>query len=143
MEEVFNWPTVRLVTDAELESGVFVTDVKTFASRLRIPRRRFVDWLTDGYRDAEVYIVDEEGNPVDLDFEALEEEDGDEVRNRIEDWLKDWLKRPERHFTPRLRVEARERVRLVATLLRAIFPKESVVWGMRMPELLVDRNITV
>lgn len=116
--------SVRLVSDAELADPVFLADVKTFASRLRIPRRRFVDWLVDGLRDTETALLDEHGSPVEIDLEAIEHE-------AVEMWLKDWLRMPERHAVPRLRIEARERVRLVATLLRMIFPKESAVWGQR------------
>ncbi|MGO4863331.1 hypothetical protein ACTP2L_07095, partial [Campylobacter jejuni] len=80
--------------------------------------------LVDGVRDCDTELVDLAGNSVTIDFEAIE---GD----TIELWLKDWLKRPERHAIPRLRIEARERVRVVATLLRMIFPKEASVWGRR------------
>ena len=113
---------VRVVTDGALADPVFLADVKTFAGRLRIPRRRFIDWLIDGFRDANAVLVDEHGTPVWIDFDEIE-------RDHIDLWFRDWCKVPEDQVRPRVRAESRERIRLVATLLRAIFPKESTVWG--------------
>lgn len=114
--------TVRLVSDGELSDPVFLADVKTFASRLRVPRRQFVDWLVDGVRDSETCLIDSAGDPVTIEFEEIE-------KDNIDLWVRDWVRMPERHVAPRLRAESRERVRLVATMLRMIFPKESSVWG--------------
>lgn len=115
------WP-VRLVTDGELRNSDFLKDVRTFASKLRIPRRRIVDWLVDGIRDARTILLDEQGRPVEIDFDEIE-------RDHIDLWFRDWATRPAAHVTCRVREESRERVRLVATMLRMIFPKESTVWG--------------
>ena len=116
------WTSVRLVTDEELMNPQFLRDIKTFASKCRIPRRSFVDWLVDGVRDADTVLVDGEGNPVEIDYDEIE-------RDHIDLWFRDWAQRPEAHINPRVREESRERVRLVATMLRVIFPKESSVWG--------------
>lgn len=129
------FPRIRLVTDAELENPVFLTDVKTFAANLRVAHRRFLDWLADGFRDAQAELVDSAGNKVDVDLEELE-------RDNIEFWFRDWCRRPAPNAQIRLRAESRERVRLVATLLRLIFPKESILWGVPMAGLAVaDRGL--
>ena len=113
---------VCIVTDEELDDPYFLADVKTFAWKLRIPHRRFRDWFVDGVRDSEVELVDVFGNPADFNYEEIE-------REHVELWFRDWAKRPARHIHPRLRRESRERIRLIATMLRMIFPKETSVWG--------------
>lgn len=114
---------VPIVSDAELDNPEFLRDLRIFAANLRVSRGRWLDWLADGYRDADAILVDDCGDPADVDLELLE-------LDGIEWWFKDWCKRPPAGITPRLRIEARERVRVVATLLRLIFPKESIVWGV-------------
>lgn len=113
---------VRIVSDEELANPLFLADVKNFASKLRIPRRRFMDWLADGLRDAEAELVDEFGNSAWIDFDVIE-------RDHIDLWFRDWCRRCRPDVTPRVRTESRERIRLVATTLRMIFPKEASVWG--------------
>jgi len=139
-ERSFERVVIRLVTDEEIQNPLFRDDVKSFARKLRVPRRKMVDWLVDGYRDADVDIINDEGLAVFVDFEALEEGEGDLVTTRIADWLKDWLSEPTRQGASRLRPEAKERVRLIATLLRAIFPKESVVWGAPVTMKLIGEG---
>ena len=114
---------VQIVTDADLENSELVRDARTFAANIRVPRGRMLDFLADGYRDCDTIRVEAEGNRAEIDLELLE-------RDGIEWWFKDWCKRPLPNVTPRVRVEARERARVVITLLRLIFPKESVVWGV-------------
>jgi hypothetical protein len=117
-----HWPVVRLVTDDELNNPYFLADVQDFAGKLRVPRRRMVDWLVDGVRDARSLLADSDGRPVEFSYDELE-------HDHIELWFRDWLKRGNRSVAPRVRSESRERVTLVATMLKIIFPKESSVWG--------------
>ena len=125
-DENSGWAIVRLVTDEELDNPCLLRDAKTFASKMRVPRRSFVDWLVDGVRDAKAVLLDNEDRPVSIDYDVIE-------RDHIDLWFRDWAKRPEAHINPRVRAESRERVRLVVTMLRMIFPKESSVWGCDMP----------
>lgn len=115
-------PFVQLVTDEELDNPELLRDVKAFARKLQVPRRRFIDWLADGVRDAETMLIDSTGSAVEIDLEALE-------RDHIDLWFRDWIKRPADHIAPRVRAESRERVRAMVTILRMMFPKESSVWG--------------
>lgn len=113
---------VYLVTDEELKNAQFLRDTRVFASKLPVSRRAFVDFLVNGVRDSDSEVIDADGNPVEIDFEELE-------RANIDLWVRDWATFPAAQAACRVRAESRERVRLVATMLRMIFPKESSVWG--------------
>lgn len=114
--------TVCITTDAELADQAFLFDARSFVANLRVPRRRMLDWLADGLRDSEAQLVDDDGNLAYVDLELLE-------LDGIDDWFKDWAKRPMKGIALRVRSESRERIRVVTTIMRMIFPKETRCWG--------------
>jgi hypothetical protein len=114
-----------LVTDAELNNPEFIRDVRACAHSLKITRDRWLVWLEDAYRDYPGMIVDESGEPVPLEFSAFE-------TASIRYWFRDFIERETPAGSrPRLREEARERVRILATLLRAVDPVGAANWGIR------------
>ena len=69
-------------------------------------------------------VVDEDGREVPLDLEELE------VPN-LRFWMRDYACAPCRPgLRPRLRREARERMRVIATILRALDPLGATLWGV-------------
>lgn len=122
--------TVTIVSDRELDSPAWLADAKSFTQRLRVPRSRIRDFLADGLRDTDTVLVTESGDRACVDLEEIEKDDGDDCEtDGFEWWYKDWTRKTPPGVTPRLRVEARERVRVITTILRMIFPKETSVWG--------------
>ena len=114
-----------IVSDAELRNPEFVRDVRTHASRMALTRDGWLPWLENAYRDYPGMIVDASGDPVPLDLSVFE-------TASIRDWFRDFaVRETPAHVRPRLRVEARERVLVLATLLRAIDPKAASSWGIR------------
>ena len=116
-------PTVYLVTDAELANDLLLADCQDFLRKIRHPRRRFVDWLVDGVRDSSARLLDGTGNPVEIDYDYLE-------KDHFDLWVRDWITLRSPEVRRRVRAESRERVRLVITMLRMIFPRESAAWGL-------------
>jgi hypothetical protein len=130
---------VLLVTDAELANPEFLRDVRNFAASLRISAAKWVDFLLDEFSRLDICVMNEHRQPVTLDAEIFEptdaEIDADEaerVHARITDWFEATMcKSVPDHIRPRLRREARERFRFTATVLRALFPLEAMMWGVR------------
>lgn len=115
----------RIVSDDELANPEFIRDVKMTAYDLRVSCDEWLEYLTRLYRDYRGRIVDQAGREILLDMEEFE-------RPNIRYWFRDFCGRPcPTHVTPRLRREARERVRILATLLRAVFPDKAQFWGVR------------
>lgn len=114
----------RLITDEELSSPFFLSDVRSYAYRLDISCDVWPGFLTDAYRDYPGTIRNAQGRPVDLDTEVL---DAPSIRY----WFRDTCKPVVGNAVPRLRIEARERFRVVATILRARDPAGTRLWGVR------------
>ena len=122
--------TVTIVSDRELDNHAWLAEAKLFTQRLRVPRSRICDFLADGLRDTDTVLLTEDGNRAYIDLEEIEKaDDEDDEIDGFEWWYKDWVRRAPPGVKPRLRTEARERVRLITTILRLIFPKETSVWG--------------
>lgn len=117
--------TSLIANDDELANMDFVRDVRMFAVSLNVTPDRWLDFISDLYRDFNGKIVNGDGEEVLLDFEPLE-------RDGIREWFKDWACKGADPSKPvRLRREARERVRVIATILRSQYPGEAIVWGIR------------
>jgi hypothetical protein len=117
--------SVRLVSHRELASPSFISDVRTFAHSLRLSRDAWQNQLVDWYRDYPGRIVDMSGNEVDLDISVFEV-------SSIRDWFRDTCcRQPTINGGRYVRAEARQRFIVMATILRATFPTESLMWGMR------------
>lgn len=103
----------RLVTDRELSDPAFIRRLRDDCYRLNISSYQWLDFLTDQYRDLRGCIVDERGRTVFLDMDVFEVP-------HIRDWFRDFCCTPcPPHITPYVRGEARERVRVLATILRS------------------------
>ena len=117
--------TVRLVTDAELDNTDFHRDLRNHAYRLHLSPDRWATFLIDTYRDYPGTVRDGDGAAVDLN---LKEFDDPNLRY----WFRDTICTPlPAEVTPRVRCEARERFRILATLLKAIDPVAASLWGVR------------
>lgn len=76
---------------------------------------RWLDWLTDEYRDLKVALTDDEGNEVFLDMEVFEVPS-------IHFWFRDFCKPVPPKVQPRLRREAEGRVVAMSSIIRARDP---------------------
>lgn len=114
----------KLVSDDELNNPEFIRDLRAWTYQLDIGPDHWLDYLSDQYRDYAGTVVDD-GEPVFLDLEELERPD-------IKYWFRDFCCTPcSPEVKPRVRREARERVRVLATILRAVFPGHANSWGLR------------
>ena len=117
--------SARLVTDAELSNPAFVCDLRSHAARMNISPDHWARFLVDTYRDYPGVILNTDRREVSLDLEVFDDPN-------IRYWFRDTACVPcEPGITPRVRIEARERFRLMATLLRAIDPVAGAFWGVR------------
>jgi len=114
----------RPVTGAELRNGEFVRDLRLYASQLRIACDRWTNYLIDAYRDHPGIIVTSSGAEIELDTSVF-----DNPHQRY--WFRDFCKPVPAGVIPHIRREARERVRVMATILRAIDPRGTALWGIR------------
>lgn len=95
-----------------------------FAFSLRLTRDAWHETLVDWLRDYRGLIIDANGYPVDLDTSVFETES-------IRDWFRDTCcTLPTPHGARYVRVEVQPRFIVMATILRATFPKESLMWGV-------------
>ena len=105
----------RLVTDRELADPAFIRRLRNVCFRLNVSSYQWIDFLTDLYRDYRGCIVDEAGRTVYLNMDVFE-------IPHIRDWFRDFCcTQCPPQITPYVRGEARERVRIVATVLRSLY----------------------
>lgn len=113
----------RPVTDDELRNSDFVRDLRAHALRLGIAAESWPSFLIEAYRDYPGTVRDGTGREVFLDTGVFE---GPHLRY----WFRDFACSPcPSDVTPRIRREARERARAMATILRAIDPVAGAMWG--------------
>ncbi len=130
-----------IVTDAELSNPEFIRDVRDFAFSLEVGPDSWLAFLAEEYREYPGRIVDGSGAEVfvELDnFEVSEEalfgvdSDLEREKARTRSWFRDFCCTPcPPEVRPRVRIEARERARAVATILRARNPAATRMWGVR------------
>lgn len=129
-----------VVTDAELSNPEFIRDVRATAYRCGKSADGWLEFASNLYRDLTGRIVvrrcercrshwDEQDCPcckeVWLDTEELE-------APCFRDWCAEWCCTPcPANVRPLVRREAWERVRVLATILKASFPDEARHWGLR------------
>jgi len=114
-----------LVTDKELDNPEFVRDVREAARAEAVSPDHWIDHITRLYRDYRGWITVIGGGRVFLDMDEFE-------RPSIREWFRDFCVTPcPPEITPRVRDEARERVRILATILRALNPERAQFWGLR------------
>jgi len=114
---------VPVATEADARNRLLRQDVKEFLRAFRLPFRGALDALYERASRTARVIVDRQGNRVEL----LELSDAD--LDAFDYWYRDWVATDEVHAEPRLRRESTDRIIFLITLLRMIFPKESMTWG--------------
>lgn len=115
----------RLVSDRELENPYFREDVRQFARSLEVPAAEWRDYLLELYCHYPGRIVDKDGAETFLNMEEFEVP-------HVREWCRDWINAsPSTSGASRLRSESRERIRILASILRAVFAEEAFRWGMR------------
>lgn len=119
-------PKIRtlIVSDLELSNPEFLRSVRLTAYRHNISSYQWLDEVYSLYRDYHGWICDERGQEVLLDLEVFE-------TPNIRTWFRDFCCRPlPEGSMPRVRGESKERVRVLATILRARFPVSAATWGV-------------
>ena len=113
-----------LISGDELADPEFLRGLRASAYTKAKEPREWLDYAADLYRDYRGWISDASGNEVLLDLEPLE--------RAPREWWRDFCCRPcPAHIKPRVRIESRERVRVLGPILRASFPEEAKRWGAR------------
>ena len=122
---------VQIATDRELGNHRFIRSVRATALSLSIPSRKWPDALADWLRDHRGCFIDDHGRVFELDLSHLEYPEGQEKEEApFARWYQDFCNTPCRPgTTPFVRREAKERVHIVATLLRAKYPVRASTWG--------------
>lgn len=135
-------------SNAELDSPLIVRDVRTTAyaaaRAYNLTPSCYLNFLADQCRDFKGIFVDQFGFEtypnIERVFEASEKalfSSGGDAEKHIESvrkWFKEWCcspPSPSYKRQPHVKCEARERVRVVATILRASFPEIARSWGAR------------
>ena len=114
----------RIVSDRELANPAFVSHVRQTANELELEASEWLDAIYDMYCEYPGCIVDAKGREVFLDLEPFEVP-------FIREWFRDWACKPAKHgIRLRVRGESRERIRVLATILRARFPERAMMWGV-------------
>ena len=103
---------ISVVTEAQIIRPEFVRAVRNYAASLGVPWRSWHGFITDFYRDAPVIFVNESMNEVFLNMEVFE-------TPSIDYWFRDFVQPVPDCVTPVVRREAKGRVIILATLMRA------------------------
>lgn len=116
---------VPLLTDDEISNSHFVRDLRAFAHSLDVDAADWLEFASDTYRDYGGWII----HPVSKGEVFVEMEP---LERAPYEWWRDFCTRaclP--GVTPRVRSEAWERARSLGTILRAAYPEEALLWGLR------------
>jgi len=115
----------RLVTNKELCNPDIIRDIRAHAYSLFIPYTGWHEYTVNLYRDYRGWICGPDGMEVLLDIDVFE-------ADNIAYWFRAFCCTPcPNDIAPYVREEARERVRVLATILRAHNPKLALMWGVR------------
>lgn len=131
---------VTVVSDQEMDSPEYLRGVKATAYEENVGKSSWREHLANIYRDYPGRVIDPFGVEIDLAMEVFDYDDSDpamtgswrkEENSTIESWFADFCCKPcAPDVKPRARIEARERVRIVATLLKAKYPVRAATWGI-------------
>ncbi len=114
-----------LVSDAELSNPEFIRDVRDFAHGLDISSYHWREHLNNLYRDYYGVILDSDGREVFLNMRVFEFENA-------RHWFRDFCCRPTKpQVKPYVRRQASGRAKILATILRAVYPDTTMMWGVR------------
>ena len=112
----------RVVTDAEL-TPEFIRSVRAHMRVLNISPSEWGWFLIDAYRDYPGLITDpKSGCIVELDMTGFE-------NRNFRYWFRDLLEPLPSDVIPRIREQARNRFKVMASILRAIDPVKALLWG--------------
>lgn len=114
----------KLVATAQVADSEYIRDLKSFARSLGVSDADWQEYISDLYRDMPGWIVGLNGSEVFLNMEEFE-------RPSIREWFRDFLRPCPLTAQPRVRREATERVRILATILSAHYPVQAALWGVR------------
>lgn len=114
--------SVRLVTDYELSQPHYIRGLRATARSLGYSPSEWIEHVSNIYRDFDGCVIDEYGNSVILDLEPLE-------IPHAREWFRDVVFMPiAEGVSPRLRAESKERLRILGTVLKMVFPREALGW---------------
>lgn len=132
----------QVVTDADLSNPEFIRDVRKLAFDLQVKPSQWLGYLYDALAEYVGLFVDKRGQLVEIDLDLFEVEDellfngastaAETARESMRLWFKDFCCTPCPPETrPMVRRESKERVRVLATILRAAHPRKAMLWGLR------------
>lgn len=129
---------VPIVNDAETCNPELVRAVRNFCAELNVPAGQMLDYLADRYRDLNAEITDAQGKAIFLDFSPLETDPDDADilvhcprGERLRDWFRTMTTAVLDNVTPYIRGEAKERFRILATIIIAANP--DINWPRILP----------
>jgi hypothetical protein len=125
----------RAVEDQEL-TPVFIADVRAFMRSVNLTRDAWKGYLIDGYAAYPGRIVDTQSREVFLDTSVYD-------AAGIRYWFRDLLRPIPPGVTPRLKLSARERFRVTASILKALHPVAASLWGRIIANDDPPRNLPV
>lgn len=118
----------RIFGDEVFSNRYWLVDFKCFLNgysfRQKLMPGDWHDHIADLYCNYKGWISGPSGEEVFLDTQVFEVA-------HIREWFRDFIQPVREGTTPRLRREARERVRVLATIMRAFYPEEAMMWGVR------------
>ena len=118
----------RIVSDEVLSNASWLIDFKRFLVQYSFAKKlKPGDWqdhLADLYCNYKGWIRGPSGEEIFLDTQAFE-------IPHIREWFRDFIQPIPQSVRPRIRGSARERVRVLATIMRAHYPVEASLWGVR------------
>jgi len=130
--------SVPIVNDAEIGHPDLVRVVRNFCAALNVPAGQMLDYLADCYRDLDAEITDSQGKAIFLDFLPLETDPDDADilvhcprGERLRDWFRTMTTTVPENVTPYIRGEAKERFRILATII--IATNSDVHWPRILP----------
>lgn len=117
-----------MFSDEEISREEFIIDFKSFlvaySFKERLLPSEWHEHVCSLYRDYRGWISDKAGSEVFLEMEVFEVP-------HIREWFRDFIQPVPPGVQARIRLEARERIRALATIMRAYFPAEAMLWGVR------------
>ena len=115
----------RIVSADELKNHEYVRDVRATAYRQGVTFRRWRPYVVDKVWEYPGWFAGWDGKPTELDLDVFE-------RPNIEYWFRDFCcKACPPNTKSHVRVEAVPRVIVLATILKALYPNEARLWGVR------------
>lgn len=130
--------TVPIVNDVEIGDPEFVRVARNFLASLPVTDSEWLEHAHNLNRDLTITIIEGANWRIDLDMSPLEIDYDDEdlieacpAEKRLRLWFRDIIKPVPADTNPRVRLEAKERFRILATLIIAHNPQ--IDWPRTVP----------